>query len=689
MDMSDYQELLPAALNLQLQRPLVGRGCFGSVFEAVEERRNGKPSANRVVRFLPPLARDDSLERLQTRLARLSDLRLPGVSTHRDGGIADGRLYLVGDRHERTLDSLLTDDEGRPPDEAWEIVEQLIDGLSALHERGIAHGDLRPRRIFLDDASAAQGRRWEAWIGDPMLGALNWASDGLWVDDDARAYRKQPDQSAKPSPQSDLYALGCIICELVLGRRYNSNRNIDERASQDSIEEVAKKAGSGHELAILAAWLLDSRLTTIADAAELRRQLAKETARRKGRWLSFWAVATTVLAMILTATAFWAMRTKSDADNRRTAVEQELAGFKKTVAELRNSAAEKDRTLDAQKKTILEQSGTIATRDQRIKELEAILPSPSTPSAEEIARNEWSAAVKQRKKRKAHLDELDDFETLCHRWTKMVRDKASAEADPEQVGKHLNQWYKEMRRLLDDAEAWIIADPGMKRKYLEARTHPWDQGKQDAASDGWKGLKYAARVWDEWADDDVLSWAEIHSRASKFQNSKLSAAANLEAKRALQRWLLDMARVGFVLELTNGASKAGYGTYRIATVYTGVDNAHVWPDGGFGHDWPAETGSNYKGKSAVNIAFDWQPGEPVAVWLEGEKAYGVAAHRNLIHKSFDGPLAPYRLHRAGQITSDDGNVTLSFKVQHCPGPPRKWNSGPQDLLKPSPTGTPP
>jgi hypothetical protein len=699
MDMTDYQTLLPADLNLRLQRPLVGRGCFGSVFEATEVHADGKPSANRVVRFLPPVAGDEWLQRLRERFARLDDLRLPHVSTHRDGGIVDARFYLVGDRHERTLDSLLTDDEGRPPVEAWQIVEQLIDGLAALHERGIAHGDLRPRRIFID-AAVRRDREWTARIGDPMLGALNWASDGLLVDDDARAYRKERDQSAEPSPQADLYALGCIVCELAGGRHRNPNRSVDEGASQASVEAAAETAGSAHELAILADWLLGERLETIGDAVELRRKLAEESAWRKSRWLTRWARIATVLAAVLLAATAWALWAKSYAEGRLIAVQHDLEDARKKVADLQKENSDQKKVIDeqatkigAQAETLADQSQTIAARDQETERLKMLIPPPPSPSPEDIARREWSAAVKQRQARSANLNELNEFEALCHTWAKQVSDHAPAEADPEQVGKHLNQWFNELRRLIDGAEVWIISDPAMKTSYLDARANPWDRGKMDAAQYRWEGLKSAARIWNKWADDDARTWATIHSEASKFHDSELSNAANEQAKRALQAWLLEMARVDFVLELTKGfaSSKVDYGTHRVATVYTGANADHVWPDGGFAHDWLAKTGSNYKDKTAARIRFDWQPGEPVSVLLEGEPGplSGYQVHPNLVQKTFAGPLAPYRMHRTRKITSDDENVTLEFRVLSCPGPPRTWNLALPSLVNPSSTGPQP
>ncbi len=99
-------------------------------------------------------------------------------------------------------------------DEAVRIASQVCAGLEHAHARGIVHRDLKPGNIWFDDAGVAQ-------IGDfglaMALDRSRLTVAGMMV---GTASYMPPEQAmgGETTSVSDLYALGCVLYEMVTGR---------------------------------------------------------------------------------------------------------------------------------------------------------------------------------------------------------------------------------------------------------------------------------------------------------------------------------------------------------------------------------------------------------------------------------------------------------------------------------------
>ncbi len=103
-------------------------------------------------------------------------------------------------------------------------LRRILVGLAALHQRGLAHGDLRPRNIYLN--GPADGVSEDVWIGDTVIGELAHCSRGVMLDADAGHYYPPEWQGVqKPSPKADVYALGLLCCEALAGQNANPHRD--------------------------------------------------------------------------------------------------------------------------------------------------------------------------------------------------------------------------------------------------------------------------------------------------------------------------------------------------------------------------------------------------------------------------------------------------------------------------------
>jgi serine/threonine-protein kinase len=105
-------------------------------------------------------------------------------------------------------------DEHRLPYHALEIGDQVCSGLEHAHARGIVHRDLKPGNIWFDDSGAAK-------IGDfglaVALDRSRLTMAGMMV---GTASYMPPEQAmgGDTTYASDLYALGCVLYEMITGR---------------------------------------------------------------------------------------------------------------------------------------------------------------------------------------------------------------------------------------------------------------------------------------------------------------------------------------------------------------------------------------------------------------------------------------------------------------------------------------
>ncbi|MHB8575488.1 MAG: protein kinase domain-containing protein, partial [Dehalococcoidia bacterium] len=132
-------------------------------------------------------------------------------------GEDDGRPYLVSEfLPGGDLARLIADapDHRLPLARVLELATAIAKGLAYAHAHGVVHRDLKPGNIWLSDD------------GTPKLGDFGLAVAG----GDARltqlgmlvgtAAYLPPEQALgqEPTPRADLYALGCVLYELVTGR---------------------------------------------------------------------------------------------------------------------------------------------------------------------------------------------------------------------------------------------------------------------------------------------------------------------------------------------------------------------------------------------------------------------------------------------------------------------------------------
>jgi len=199
----------------RIEREL-GRGGMAAVFLA-HDLKHARDVALKMVH--PELAELLGGERFIAEIRVTATLRHPHILPLFDSGEADGSIYFVMPYVEGgTLRDRLTRERKLPLADALRIASQVADGLSSAHEHGIVHRDIKPENILL----AAGGRH--AYVADFGIAvAVSRADSSVGAASEIRfgtpAYMspEQFEGSSAIDARTDVYSLGCVLHEMLLG----------------------------------------------------------------------------------------------------------------------------------------------------------------------------------------------------------------------------------------------------------------------------------------------------------------------------------------------------------------------------------------------------------------------------------------------------------------------------------------
>ncbi len=203
----------------------IASGAMGVVYRG-ERVQLGRPVA---VKFLHPwiAAQKAFLGRFENEARAMSRLAHPHCVSVIDFGV-DGAPYLVMEFVTgRTLRDLMQ--EGPiPVARAMKIVQQLLSGLAHAHAQGIVHRDLKPENLILTAEDGLQDHLRILDFGLAKLRDGPAMTAGLAV---GTPSYMSPEQSGGPGDvdaRSDLYAVGVLLFEILVGRKPFQSENVGE-----------------------------------------------------------------------------------------------------------------------------------------------------------------------------------------------------------------------------------------------------------------------------------------------------------------------------------------------------------------------------------------------------------------------------------------------------------------------------
>ncbi|WP_200842163.1 serine/threonine-protein kinase [Actinomadura sp. K4S16] len=203
----------------ELTAPL-GRGGMGEVWEAVD-RQLERRVAVKLLTNEAIMRRPDPSE-LVRRFAREAELTAglqhPGVPAVHDAGSTEDGLFLVMELVDGCTVADLVAEQGPLP-VAWAaaIAAQVCSVLAIAHGRSLVHRDIKPQNLMVTRDGTVKVLDFGVATVLDAVGVVRITRTGETVGTPAYMAPEQL-RSERATPRTDLYALGCVLYEILAGK---------------------------------------------------------------------------------------------------------------------------------------------------------------------------------------------------------------------------------------------------------------------------------------------------------------------------------------------------------------------------------------------------------------------------------------------------------------------------------------
>src|SRR5918999_700008 len=295
---ADPASIVDTVLDGQYQmEALLGKGGMGAVYRA----RHILLGDRVAIKVLPPEVRSNAewLRRFRREGQAARRFRHPNSVTVYDlRTAADGTIYMVMEYVEgHTLDQEIKTRGRFTAREAFEILTPIMSVLDTAHSMGVVHRDLKPENIMIGNAEngppvvklldlgiaklreiagAENGGNTALTMAGQVLGTPYYMSPEQWGE-------IPRDGNVEIHGRADIYSLGLVFYEMILGRRCFSGNTLHELRREHvsttprPLREIAPDVPRGFSDAIKRATAKDRgdrQATAGALAKELRAGLA-------------------------------------------------------------------------------------------------------------------------------------------------------------------------------------------------------------------------------------------------------------------------------------------------------------------------------------------------------------------------------------------------------------------------------
>ncbi len=209
-------ERLVAALadRYRIEREL-GAGGMATVYLA-QDLKHDRQVAIKVLR--PELAAVIGAERFLSEIRTTANLQHPHILSLFDSGEAGGSVFYVMPYVDgESLRSRLEREHQLPVDGALQIAREVADALEHAHQKGVIHRDIKPENILLHGGHALVADFGIALAVSRSEGGARMTETGMSL---GTPHYMSPEQAMGErtlDARTDVYALGCVLYEMLLG----------------------------------------------------------------------------------------------------------------------------------------------------------------------------------------------------------------------------------------------------------------------------------------------------------------------------------------------------------------------------------------------------------------------------------------------------------------------------------------
>ena len=198
----------------------LGAGAFGTVYKA-RDKVLGRMVAIKTIRLEGLAAAGASIEELMDRFQReaqvSAQLKHPNIVTIYDIGEKDGLSYLAMEFIDGVgLERVIAEEKRLSVERAASLGAQVADALDFAHKHNVVHRDIKPANIMVEAGDRVK-------VTDFGIAKVTNAQDHLTVTGTLLGTPSymSPEQARglQIDGRSDLFAVGCVIYEMVTGRK--------------------------------------------------------------------------------------------------------------------------------------------------------------------------------------------------------------------------------------------------------------------------------------------------------------------------------------------------------------------------------------------------------------------------------------------------------------------------------------
>ena len=214
--MSDAVARLNAALagRYAIEREL-GEGGMATVYLA-DDLKHERKVALKVLK--PELAAVVGAERFLAEIKTTAKLQHPHILPLHDSGDADGFLFYVMPYVEgETLRQRIDREKQLAVKDSLAITQKVADALDYAHEHGVVHRDIKPGNILLSERGEPLIADFGIALAVAQAGAGRITETGLSLGTPHYMSPEQATGDRDVDPRSDVYALGCVLYEMLAG----------------------------------------------------------------------------------------------------------------------------------------------------------------------------------------------------------------------------------------------------------------------------------------------------------------------------------------------------------------------------------------------------------------------------------------------------------------------------------------